>query len=89
MYERVLNNKNAWHLLYKVFFEVGLHFARRGREGLRELTKDSIMIKRDSYGVECVIPARVEVENPKQGEEKTSRRKWRQCTANLEMPDVQ
>ena len=62
MYERVLGNKNAWHLLYKVFFEVGLHFARRGREGLRELTKDSFIIKRDSYGVECVVPARVEVE---------------------------
>ena len=31
----------------RFFFEVGLHFGRRGREGWRNLRKDSLVFKRD------------------------------------------
>ena len=34
----------------KVFLNLLLHFARRGQEGLRELTKTSLVIKKDSRG---------------------------------------
>ena len=34
----------------KVSFDLLLHFARRGQEGLRELTKTSLVIKKDSRG---------------------------------------
>lgn len=36
----------------KVYFEVTLHFGRRGREGLRELQKDSIVCRKDAAGNE-------------------------------------
>ena len=44
---KVLSNHDPESLLYKVFFEVGLHFGRRGREGWRNLRKDSFVFKRD------------------------------------------
>ena len=44
---KVLSNDAPEALLYKVFFEVGLHFGRRGREGWRNLRKDSFVFKRD------------------------------------------
>lgn len=42
------DNQNALQL--KVYFEIGLHFGRRGREGLRELRKDHIIFKTDDVG---------------------------------------
>lgn len=48
----VLSMENPVALLYKTFFEVSLHFGRRGREGLRELTKSDIIFKKDVDGVE-------------------------------------
>ena len=45
-----LSNKTPKALQYKVFFEISLHFARRAKEGLRELRKDSFEIKSDHTG---------------------------------------
>jgi site-specific recombinase XerD len=38
----------------KVFLDIMLHFGRRGREGLAEMTKDSFLVKRDQSGFEYV-----------------------------------
>ena len=38
----------------KVFFEIMLHFCRRGRENLRELTKDSTAVSVDASGLKYV-----------------------------------
>ena len=53
----ILSNQNPTALQRKVFVETGLHFARRGREGLRELRKDSFVIKKDDLGKEYVTIA--------------------------------
>ena len=45
-----LSNKNPQALQYKVFFEISLHFARRAKEGLRDLRKSSFEIKSDHDG---------------------------------------
>ena len=45
----------------KVFFEIMLFFCRRGRENLRNLTKDSFQIQKDSNGVEYVKKVRDEL----------------------------
>ena len=53
MYEsRVLSPDNPVSLQRKVFFEVVLHFGRRGREGLRTIQKDDIIFKVDEHGTE-------------------------------------
>ena len=46
----VLGCSSPETLLNKVFVEVSLHFGRRGREGLREMTKDAIVFKIDDFG---------------------------------------
>ena len=43
----VLGIDNPVSLQHKVYVEVALHFCRRGREGLRELTKNSFCEKVD------------------------------------------
>lgn len=51
MYDsKVLGNQDPVSLQRKVFVELGIHFGRRGREGWRELKKDSFMIKSDDNG---------------------------------------
>ena len=47
-----LNNDNPTNLQMKVFFEISLHFGRRGREGWRQLTKQSFALKVDPSGRE-------------------------------------
>ena len=47
-----LSNTSPQSLLNKVFFEIQLHFGRRGKEGLRELTKTSFTINKDADGKE-------------------------------------
>ena len=46
----VLSEDNPRSLQCKVFVELMLHFGRRGREGLRDMRKDSIVIKVDGSG---------------------------------------
>ena len=70
MYSTLFSQKSPWCLLYKVFFEITLHFARRGREGLRDLTKSTFKFVRDADGVEYVCLAYHEQEKTKQGSEK-------------------
>ena len=53
----------------KVFFDVLLQFARRGQEGLRELRKDSFIIRRDSKGRKYATPAYNEKEKNHNGED--------------------
>lgn len=48
----VLSKNDPVSLQYKTFFELLLHFGRRGREGLRELNKSDIIFKTDDEGVE-------------------------------------
>lgn len=43
-----LSNYNPTSLQNKVFFELSMHFGRRGREGLRELNKGDIIFLLDS-----------------------------------------
>ena len=49
-----LSTKTPMGLVRKVYFEISLHFGRRGREGLRSLTKDSFVFKTDDEGKEYV-----------------------------------
>jgi hypothetical protein len=49
-------------LLYKSFFELVLHFGRRGREGLRLLDKTSLKFDKSACGKECVTLAYRELE---------------------------
>ena len=43
---QVLSNKTPITLVQKVWFEIMLHFCRRGREGLRNLTSTSFILKK-------------------------------------------
>ena len=70
LYEKVFSTEDAWGLLFKVFYEINLHFIRRGREGLRDLNKNSFEFHVDPRGVEYVIPHCNETEKTKQGSEK-------------------
>ena len=45
---KIHSNDSPESLLHKVFFEVGLHFGRRGREGWRYLRKYLFCFKRDN-----------------------------------------
>ena len=63
----VLGLQDPVALQNKVFVELSLHFARRGREGLRELRKDSFRIEVDASGKEYVCMAYHEKEKNHQG----------------------
>ncbi len=77
----VLNSEEPWGLIYKTYFELSLHFARRGREGLRALRKDSFIFSHDGDGIECVTMAYNEAEKKKQGDEKNiSEKKGVMCS---------
>ncbi len=66
----VLDSNDPWGLIHRVYFELSLHFARRGREGLRDLHKSSFHFLIDSKGREYVVMAYHEAEKTKQGNEK-------------------
>ena len=52
----------------KVFFYILLHFARRGREKLRELRKDSFIIATDSTASKYINAAYHELEKNHNGQ---------------------
>ena len=58
----------ATGLQNKVFLDILLHFARRGREGLRELRKDSFIIATDSTGSKYAKTAYHELEKNHNGQ---------------------
>lgn len=63
----VLATDNPVGLQRKVYMEISLHFCRRGREGLRELRKDSFIVKSDENGREYVTLGYNEIEKNHQG----------------------
>lgn len=50
-----LSEDNPTALQLKVYFELGLHFGRRGREGLRDLQKSQIVFKIGEVGNELKL----------------------------------
>ena len=77
-----LSNKNPEALPYKVYFELSLHCARRGCEGLRDLDlrRESFTLRTDENGHQYVILAYHEFEKNHQGvNRKESDRDPRMC----------
>ena len=62
-----LSDKNPQALLYKVYFELSLHCARRGCEGLRDLRRESFTLCTDENGHQYVTLAYHELEKNHQG----------------------
>ncbi|KAJ4922588.1 hypothetical protein JOQ06_021656 [Pogonophryne albipinna] len=54
---RAMDPNTPQGLLNKVWFDTQLHFGRRGKEGLRKLTPQSFVVKRDSAGTKYVTMA--------------------------------
>ena len=63
----LLDTNNPVTLQNKVFVEINMHFCRRGREGLRELNKDSFVNKSDSNGRTYIILRFNQLEKNHQG----------------------
>jgi hypothetical protein len=78
-----IGNHNPVALQRKIFFELSLHFARRGREGLRSLTKSSFAIKTDATGKRFVCQAYHEKEKNHPG---ISNRETEKNAAMYEQP---
>jgi hypothetical protein len=72
----ILSNDNPLSLQRKVYVEISLSFGRRGREGLRELTKNSIQFKTDDRGHEYAtlgyneLDKTHQIQQPKDAEKK-------------------
>ncbi len=62
-------------LQFRIFFEICLHFGRRGREGLRLLTRDTYEVQVDPTGVEYVQNKYHEAEKCKRGVAKNEKDK--------------
>ena len=62
-----LDLNNPKQLQQRVFVEIELHFARRGREGLRNLKKESFVAKIDENQREYFCIGHFEIEKTKQG----------------------
>ncbi len=77
-----LCNSNPWGLLQKVFFEVSLHFCRRGCEGLRDLKPSSFKFCTDEQGQLYATMAYNETEKKKTGTKKNNMKKQTKCMLN-------
>jgi integrase len=66
LYSKVFAD-NPQGLQWRMFYEIGIHFGRRGREGLRELRKDSFVVRTDDEGLEYIQMAYNEKEKTKRG----------------------
>jgi hypothetical protein len=72
----ILSNDTPKSIQRKVYVEISLNFGRRGREGLRELTKNSIQIKTDDRGHEYAtlsyneLDKTHQIQQPKDAEKK-------------------
>ena len=53
----VLSDDNPKSLQRKVFIKLMLHFSRRGREGLKTMRRDSVVIKTDASGTKYTTMA--------------------------------
>ena len=73
-----LGTQNPESLMYKVYVDIALHFCRRGREGLRELTKSSFTEKLDENNQAYVTLSHMPLEKNHQGISKKD--------DNIEMP---
>ena len=62
-----LKTDNPVGLQQRVFIDLMLHFGRRGREGLRELKRESFVIKKGAGGCEYVELAYNEMEKKRDG----------------------
>lgn len=70
----VLSNKNSVSLQNKVFFEIYMHFVRRGRERLHDFKRNSFVFKKDEdSGLEYVTLAANEKYKRNNGTEKDLR----------------
>ena len=74
----VLTTKDPTSLQRLVFFQVQYLFCRRGREGLRQLKKDSFAIRVDASGREFIAPTANEHEKNHPGTLGTSYQQMRQ-----------
>ena len=75
----ILSSDSPKALQRKVFVELGLHFARRGREGLRELHKESFTFCTDTNGNEYIKMSYHEKEKNHQGTMPEKREKKKQA----------
>ncbi len=74
LYEKVFVD-TPQGLQYRMFYELLMHFGRRGREGLRELRKDTFEVKEDGNGQEYVRITCNELEKAKRGDGKQVKEK--------------
>ena len=65
--DEVLDLSSPTWLQMRVFVDIMMHFGRLGREGLRDLKKDSFSVLRDATGREYVYIAYNEVEKTRSG----------------------
>jgi hypothetical protein len=79
-----LSKRNPVSLQRQIFFELSLQFARRGREGLRSLTKTSFDIKIDATGRKYICQNFNEKEKNHPG---ISNREKEKTAAIYEQPD--
>ena len=63
-----INNNNTEVLLHKVFFDIIYYTGRHGKEGLRNLTKDSFTIKKGPDGADYIEMTYNEKTKKNQGE---------------------
>ena len=67
--QRIRSYFSSWEinnviLLQKVWLDLMLHCCRRGREGLRDLTKDSYSVDKDGNGTKFIVKLQAQPPEP-------------------------